>query len=856
MAIAHEHRRRIWTALGAGAAAVLLAAAVAVAQDLKVTVTGSNIKRADNETASPIDVITRQDIERTGAISVNEVLQFIPSAGFAIDDRVTNGSTNGAGALNLRNLGFNSTLILLNGRRLPTYPFAQRTAFGSQAFQDLNAIPIQSVERIEILKDGVSAIYGADAVGGVVNIIQRKGYVGAEAGANAGITEVGDGKTHGVNGVLGFGDLTTDRYNVFVTMSYYKREAMLASGRRFAGNEDLRGRGGTDFRAAYGFPGTVVDLDTGDLSYYPTCDPAQVSADFCRYNRASFGGVSPQVERYNLSARGEFAIEPEASLFVELMGSRNKAYNLAFPAPSSDDPGIGSNVLPVGHPNNPFPHEALVFHRYADVGNRDTDSRGDMIRGVLGAKGAHRSWEWEAYASWNRIEIDEVNFNQVLAQGALDTINDRSYDFFDPFANSAATGRLRYDAFHHGRSRFEDYGIKASGEAWRLPAGPLWAAVGAQYTNLDVQDIPDPQATAGNTLGFGASAAFGEQSLAAVFGEIVVPVAKGLEASAALRYDRYSKSGDFSNTSPKFGVRWQPVPNLLLRATYSEAFRAPSIFETTTAMQSLFDFGLADPTRCITGEEPDCNLDVRLVLSGNPNLEPERSRVWNAGVVWDISPNASVSLDAYRIERKDEIGLFGTQTLINLFPNDPRIVVRSPLGTITTVNSIPVQLGKTTASGLDAELRLHIPMERLGTLQVRGQIAYVHDYTLTTIGGSGGVEDISFNGTYNYPRVRGAWDLAWLYGAHEVSLNGYYIHHYAQLNPTPSGSDVTAVGVWNLFWKWKADRNLSLTASMQNLLDTDPPFSNESSATNAGYNPSQSDPRGRAFNLGLNYRFK
>lgn len=173
-------RRKVAAALayavGVGTAATLLTAAPAIAQDLKVNVTGTNIKRVDNETASPIEVITRQDIERTGAISVNEVLQFIPSAGFAIDDRVTNGFTNGAGSLNVRNLGFNSTLILLNGRRLPTYPFAQRTTVGSQGFQDLNSIPIAAVERIEILKDGASAIYGADAVGGVVNVILRNNY--------------------------------------------------------------------------------------------------------------------------------------------------------------------------------------------------------------------------------------------------------------------------------------------------------------------------------------------------------------------------------------------------------------------------------------------------------------------------------------------------------------------------------------------------------------------------------------------------------------------------------------------------------------------------------------------------------
>ena len=853
-------RRKVAAALayvvGVGTAGMLLTAAPAFAQDIKVNVTGSNIKRVDNETASPVDVITRQDIERTGAVSIGEVLQFIPSAGFAIDDRVTNGFTNGASALNVRNLGFNSTLILLNGRRLPTYPFAQRLTTGSQGFQDLNAIPITAVERIEILKDGASAIYGADAVGGVVNIIMRNTYQGIEAGASAGVTEYSDGEQFQANASLGFGDIAKDRYNIFANLFYLKRDKMTTKDRDFANNEDLRGRGGTDFRSGFGYPGTVIDLDTGEVAYYPNCPPESVRASRCRYNRAAFGGVNPEVERYSANVRGEFAITPDISIFGEGIYSQSWAYNIGFPAPSTDDNGIGSNILPVGHPNNPFPNDALVAHRYADVGNRDNDSTTKMWRGVLGAKGSWKTWDWEVYGSWNEIKIEEDQLNNVLTQTALDTINDGSYNFFDPFNNPATTARLRYNGFRHGKSEFQDYGAKASGEVWNLPAGPVLAAVGVQYWNSKAEDIPDPRIANLEALGISASAAFGEQDMTAVFGEIIVPVVKGLEISGALRYDKYGKSGDFSKTSPKIGVRYQPVRNLLLRATYSEAFRAPSIFDTTSATQSSFEFGLVDPTRCITGEEPDCNLDVRVVTTGNPALKAEKSKIWNIGVVWEPTPNSSLSADYYQIKRKDEISLFSTQTLINLFVNDPNIVIRNAAGLIDQVNNVPIQAAKTTTSGIDVEGRLRIPLERFGQVNLRGSIAYVDDYTFSTLGETGAIEDFQFNGTYNQPRTRASWDISWLYAAHEVSLNGYYVGHYTQLNPTPSGSDVSAVGIWNLFWKWNVNKNLTFNASVQNLMNTDPPFSNETSASNAGYNPSQSDPRGRMYQVGVNYRFR
>jgi iron complex outermembrane receptor protein len=838
------------------AAAVAAPIAPAQAQDLRVDVTGSNIRRADNETASPMEVVTRDEIARTGALTVNEVLQALPMAGLAIDDRQTNGFTNGAAALNLRNLGFASTLILLNGRRLPTYPFAQRTTSGSQGFQDLNAIPLASVDRIEILKDGMSAIYGADAVGGVVNIIQRSSFQGSEVAAGAGVTGHGDGESLSLSAIVGAGDLARDRYNTFVTADYLKRRATLTRKRWFARDEDLSDRGGTDYRAGFGFPGTIIDTVTGTAVPYATCDPAQVVDGFCVYNRAADTGVEPEVERIDIAGKAEFALTREVTLYAEAMASRSRVFNLGFPAPSSDDPGIGSNLLPVGHPNNPFPNEAVILHRYVDVGNRDTDSRNDAWRAVVGAKGAYSTWDWDAYASLSRIDIDETMRNQVLADVALSTIADGSYDFFRPFDRPDVTARLRYDAVHRGKSTFRDFGTKASGEIARLPAGVAYAAIGAQYTLTDVEDLPDPQMQTSNLLGIGGSAAFGKQSLAAMFGEVVVPVARGVELSGALRHDRYGRSGSFPRTSPKVGIRWQPSRGLLLRATYSEAFRAPSIFETTTSTQSGFEFGLSDPQRCITGSEPDCSVDVRVVQQGNPNLKAETSRVVNVGMVWDVTSDASVSVDAYRIVRDDEIGLFPTQTLINLFGDDPAIVVRTPIGTIAYVNNVPVQLGRTTTSGVDVEGRLRVPIERYGRIEARGRLSYVHDYEFTTIDQDGSFATLPRNGEYGYPRVRAGWEVLWRYGAHEVSLNGWYVHHYRQINPTPAREDVAASAVWNLTWKWDLTNATTASLAVRNLLDAVPAFSNETSATNAGYNPGLSDPRGRTFLAGFAWRLK
>jgi len=227
-------RTKLSTSLLVAFGGVLLSAGpTAQAQDAqkleRVTVTGSNIKRVEGESASPVQVMTRSEIERTGARNINEALQQITGAGAGLDDRVTNGFAPGGGSLNLRNLGFNSTLVLVNGRRLPTYPFAQQVGT-SQGFQDLQNIPLAAVDRIDILKDGASAIYGADAVAGVVNIILRRDYKGFEVNGSAGQSSRGDGQEFSGGLTGGFGSLDADRFNVLFGLNASNRKETPSTG--------------------------------------------------------------------------------------------------------------------------------------------------------------------------------------------------------------------------------------------------------------------------------------------------------------------------------------------------------------------------------------------------------------------------------------------------------------------------------------------------------------------------------------------------------------------------------------------------------------------------------------------------
>jgi len=217
----------------------------------RVEVTGSNIKRTDTETASPVTVMNRDDIERTGKQSIQEVLRCLTTDS---QGSIPNSFAAGSSAVSLRGLGVNSTLVLVNGRRMSTYGLADD---GARTFVDLNSIPLEAVERVEVLKDGASAIYGSDAIGGVVNVILRKNYTGTSIGGSYGQTGHNDGQTTRVFGTIGFGDIEKDKYNIFVSREGSKQRDIMAVDRGFIGQADLRSIGFYDTRSGSRGPGSA-----------------------------------------------------------------------------------------------------------------------------------------------------------------------------------------------------------------------------------------------------------------------------------------------------------------------------------------------------------------------------------------------------------------------------------------------------------------------------------------------------------------------------------------------------------------------------------------------------------------------
>lgn len=889
--------------------AILLPQSALAQSDQRIEVTGSRIKRTDAETASPVQRFTREDIERSGAASINDLLQRITGAGAGIDDRITNGFAPGGGGLNLRNLGFNSTLVLINGRRVATYPFGQQLSTGTQGFSDLQNIPMAAVERVEVLKDGASAIYGADAVGGVVNIIMRSNYTGLEIGGVVGRSQFKDGDQVGFNLATGFGDLSKDRFNALVGLNILKRDEMRSADRPWARTEDLRPVGGTDRRSAYGTPGTIYDTVTGDVLYDVggTCGPttqrggSSVRGGFCRYDRAQLGSLLPESQKLGAFANFQFQLTRDVTAFAELLFTRNEFKSTGWPAGTTDDVGIGSYLIPAGSPVNPFPNDSEVYYRFNDVGNRGDDGKTDTTRLILGARGASFGWDWEGALNLNRVNIDTKAVNNALTTRLMCVLNPTAaasyaaggdplgfgtlaqifaanpayatyfqrelsncgaafaqygyYDFVNPSNNAPGMAEfLRHDATRTGRSRLNGFDFRASRDLMPLGGGALAVSVGVDRRKEKVSDIPDERLQTGDTLSISAAQAFGERTATGYFAELNAPFTKQLEASFALRRDEFSGNGKFSSTSPKVGLRYQPFRELVLRTTASKAFRAPSLFETTPAQQTSFVFGIQDPVLCpaFDANNPNCVLDVRQIQQGNPNLKAERSNMFTLGMVIEPSPAVAVTIDYYNIKRKDEIGTFAAQDLVDLFPTDPTIVQRDVNGVIQQIFTVPVQLNGTRTSGVDVELALRNDLGAVGKLNSKIGVSYVSKYKFTTVDANRNQVLQNYNGTYNQPRWRANWDFALDRGPWELSLGGYAIGRYEGLGTTAS---VAPDVVWNAGVAYTGIKNLTLRLSVNNLFNRPPSFDDETSGSNAGYNPQLGDPVGRYYMLGVQYKF-
>jgi iron complex outermembrane receptor protein len=635
-------------------AAVLPAGALAQNADganpslQRVVVTGSSIARIDGETALPVQILKREDIERVGATSTEELVKQLSSLSSAgSSTTAANASGYGGGSIatvSLRGLGSARTLVLVNGRRVSVYGGGSAGAAGSSV--DVNSIPLAAIERVEVLKDGASAIYGSDAIAGVVNFILRKDFTGLEVGGNYGQTGDHLGRDRKATIFGGIGRMDTDGWNLTGGITVQHTDAIAGSDRDFASRINVGAQ--NDYTSSIAFPANVVLNRNGTLGNpaLPNCGPYSLVSPYsstrCTYDNSPFVSLQPDFEKASFIANGRMRLAGDAEAYFESGYTRNKitsttqqvplAYNAITTATNPYVPafqqliaqyplmqtkysniGRGGFILIPSSPYYPTAFAAAnnlagvpLLLNYRDVANgqRNTRDTSENTRFVAGVRGTLAGWDMDSAFLFTQSKVNQ-NLLSGYAQYSkvLPIFNSGVINPFGETTDQAALDAVRAAEFrgtsYSSKTSTTSVDIKGSREIWTLPAGAVGMALGAELRREKFQYDPSVAIQAGDVAGLGGNAfpVLGARNVGSMYAEMSIPIVKQLDADVAVRYDNYQGVGHTVN--PKASLRWQPAKTLMLRSAVGKGFRAPSLTDLNTPQAtSITGNGSRDYVRC------------------------------------------------------------------------------------------------------------------------------------------------------------------------------------------------------------------------------------------------------------------
>ncbi len=890
-------RQAVRGALALGAAGTLAGAGMALAQTpaaaggtaaqatklSKIIVVGSRIPRTSIATSQPVITINRQQIQATGFTTVGQLLQNMTSAGASLNVNFNNGG-NGAQTINLHNLGSSRTLVLVNGHRWPT---------ALAGYVDLTTIPTSAVQRVEVLLDGASAVYGSDAISGVINIITVKNYNGAEANAYFGLYDAHgdgggwDGKTQRYSFTVG---TSNDRSAVLLSAGYYKSNPVWA-GQRTISFYPLIGFGNT--LGSSGTPGgrfLVVNWATGNpYSNIPGCGPTGyfgypgcnvagpltgpnanshpfTNAD--RYNYAPANYFKTPQERWYTYTQGHYDLTSNITFDFTTMYQRRNSAQILAPNPwffglFGGTQANGINIgISAANPYNPFGTDLVPYYssspgwaswcktygsnngsctanaasltllgrRPLEAGNRVFSQNQNTLYINSGFTGYFQlfgnQWTWDTHYGYSQV------LNTTITQGLANTLNIQEalgpncsnipgcvpLNLFGGDINGQGTitpAMLKWVMFTaHAVTKqvMRNYTGNLAGNFFNgWYAGPWGLAAGYEYLEFDGFNQPDALVSEGNTVGNVTQPTAGRQNSNAQYVELSVPLAQDLPFAKSVSLDIANRWSQFKwdgSTGPfqpgvsdgahastgRVGIKWQPINTLLLRGTWSQGFRVPSLsdlfFGQSDSYPDLTDPCVANPTL------PNCpanavqpNNQIRITVGGNPYLTPEKAISRQVGFVWspDFVPGLDVSADYYKVELTNAVGTIGAQTIINgcynsNLQNYCALITRSG-GAITNVLNTNVNTGSLQVNGWDLNLRYLLPATSFGQFRVNLTANFLKmlkscNVVSTTSGLQGQCAEFAGSATGGftpYPKRRFNLGVDWSYGNWAAAWNVYLI---------------------------------------------------------------------------------
>ncbi|MBJ7309638.1 TonB-dependent receptor [Rugamonas sp. CCM 8940] len=868
----------------------------------RIEITGSAIKRLESETALPVQVITRADIEKAGVTTAAELMaRLAANVGGLTDGASINvgGDQRGFNSANLRGIGTSSTLVLLNGRRMANF-----ASPGDDAGVDLNNIPAAALQRVEVLLDGASSLYGTDAIGGVINFITRKDFQGVELNASAMATKEGGAGKRTASISAGHGNLDSDGYNLFAVLDVQNTERLSTAQRKFVGELHVPQRLG-HLLSSYTSPANIR-LSSAQRDYLqennfllngkpisnrminlsiPGCAaPANLylpagtgGVDACTYDYMGDTELYPKSEKQNLLSRGVFKLNADHQLYAELALSRARTWYVGSSARvnASIDyrkvPALANSGLINVDDSDPEQLELRI--RLNEAGQRTSELTSSSQRFVVGMNGVLGGWDYDVGLNHSVSTISDKDthgyllYDQLKAGVADGRIN--------PFGPSGAAGLALIDSIQvnddvrHARGSMDALDFKASRALMALGGGDLALALGGELRRERTDFTPSALLMSNNINNDdapeGGHATSDTRKVSALFGELLLPFSKQWQAQLSSRYDHYQTVG--GAFSPKLGLTYTPTNALLLRASAGKGFRAPSmsdLYRPTVYSQTAT---LPDPVKCAAEDNnyADCADNWKTRRYSNVDLKPEHSRQLSLGAVFEPSKLWSASLDYWNIKRTDLISEIGDDVILGNLAKYGSLVHRDQDGDIDYIDLRKENRGAQLASGLDLALDLHGVRSAWGTFGARLNGTYVLQSKLQTNPGDVYVSNLNAFVTDGVvQRWRHSISLDWDQGPLSLSLLNTYSSGYTDQNSAINTDDgsvvapnkVKAYSLWDLTGSYAISKQFKLRAGVQNLLDTSPPYSNQAYHFLSGYDPSYTDPRGRRYYLAASYAFK
>ncbi|MEL4247375.1 TonB-dependent receptor [Shewanella xiamenensis] len=867
-----------------GSASVLLSGITIAAEENtkveRIEVTGSRIKQVDMETVSPVTVINAADIAMTGEKTVADVLNNSAINSFG-SWRGVSGYGSGASStssVNLRGLGSSATLVLLDGRRMPG------TSSSSGSVADTSSIPMAIVERIEILRDGASAVYGSDAVAGVINIITKKEFDGLQLDYSTEQPSVEGGDANRLSIATGY---NTDRGNITLTYEYYDTKAVM--------DRDIWNMDDPSY-ATYSGLSSVPNgkYGTGNGSWYSNsdiCDQTENTVDKtdgnnngrCLYDSGRVTKLFGDQTRnsflsnftYEITDGIQFRGRASASLAETETRYAGTPVSTNYPVMSADNKF------------NPVGEDMTLYMRSAQIGERDTlteTNNVDILGGFIGTLDLGNGIDWELNAQHSRSTTNSFNYNLINDEIVQQGIDSEQYDIFNTTGMSyeqwnQQMTELYRKAAHTGvyQGKFESTQIDGLASTLLVDNGDVSVAMvgGLEYEMIKFKQTSDPESASGIISGgSGGDDVDATRDRSAAYLEFQVGLPANVELSAAVRYERYEQEGSltgaqgqvvnsstFDAVVPKFGISWRPVDSLLLRASYGDSFRAPNMGEMFSSQSLSFEKavdslwcnepGNVDAVYCATSNQH------KTWYGGNPDLEAEEGNSLTLGGVWNATDNWNIELSYFSIAYENKIESISVNDILRdeIKNGSSPYVHRGSDGKIEYIEAGVRNLATVETSGIDFVTAYNLETG-IGDFNFRLDLTHVLDFKKQDNAES---EMIDYAGLTDSPDWRGNFATSWKYDDFSAAWTVVYIgrqsaDYYNQLEETDVYVDYSNYFKHNIQFAYNHAYNGSITVGVNNVFDADAP----NFYTYADYrdvNVGLYDVLGRTYYLRINQKF-